>query len=79
MKVCVKDGRVLKIVKNGVISELVDDNGDPYKIYYADRWACPECGLEILVTAPNAVAEHWEEAYSFYSTRIETQFSYNAV
>jgi DNA-directed RNA polymerase subunit RPC12/RpoP len=72
MYVCVKDGRVLKIAKNGVYAELLDDAGQPYKIYSTDRWACPECGFEILVTAPNAIVQAYQTApYSHFKDRVD--------
>jgi hypothetical protein len=77
MYVCVNHGLEFKIVENGVIAEQLDDNGDPYKVYRADKWACPECGIDILVLAPLAVAEHWQQGYSFYANRIEVRFSHN--
>lgn len=61
--VCVKDGRILRIQKNSVLAELLDGAGESYKIFYADRWGCPKCGFAILVTAPNAVAEHFQEEH----------------
>lgn len=61
--VCFKDGRALKVVVNSVISEQLDGNGDPYKVFSGDLWACPICDFELLVTAPNPIAEHYQPGY----------------
>lgn len=67
--VCVKDGRILRIAQNGVLAELLDDEGRPYKIYYSDKWQCPKCHFTLLVTAPNAVVEHFQSEYEGYKDR----------
>jgi len=74
--VCALHARVLKIVKNGMIVELRDDANEPYKIYHADCWACPDCGTEILLLAPLAVAEHFEPSYQFYRDKVEIAIRY---
>jgi hypothetical protein len=74
--VCALHARVLKIVKNGMIVELRDDAGECYKIYHADCWACPDCGMEIVVLAPLAVAEHFEPSYQYFKDRVEMVFRY---
>lgn len=74
MIVCVKDGRELEILKNSVVGQQLDGNGDPYKIFYGDTWRCPECGIEMLALAPHPVAEHYEQAFALYSDRVEVQF-----
>lgn len=75
MYVCAEDGRELKIVRNAELVEELLDDGSPYKIYYADRWTCPACGTDIMVTAKNAVSHHFQEEYSEWSSDVAVQFN----
>jgi hypothetical protein len=75
MYVCERDGRELKIVRNAELVEELLDDGKPYKIYYADRWTCPACGMDILVTAQNAVSHHFEEGYPSLSEQVYVRFN----
>lgn len=61
--VCAKDGRELRTFQNKVMSEQLDGNGDPYKVFSGDLLACPTCGMEVLITAPNPIAEHFQPGY----------------
>lgn len=77
--ICVLHGRTLRVVKNGVYVEQLDGYRQPYKIYSADVWACPEasreCGYDLLVTAPLPVAEAFqEEAYARYKEHVTVTF-----
>jgi predicted RNA-binding Zn-ribbon protein involved in translation (DUF1610 family) len=47
--VCCKCNREFKPKKNGVmVQENIDEKGDPYKIWNADLFECPKCGVEII-------------------------------
>lgn len=61
--VCAKDGRELRVYQNSVMSEELDGNGDAYKVFSGDLLSCPSCGYELLVTAPNPIAEHFQPGY----------------
>lgn len=61
--ICAKDGRELRVAVNSVMSEELDGNGDPYKVFSGDLWACPTCGYELIITAPNPIAEHYQPGY----------------
>jgi len=47
--VCVKCERELYMEKAGVVvRELFQKNTMTYRIWSADLWKCPECGVEII-------------------------------
>ena len=62
--VCVKCERELHMEKAGVlVRELFQKNTMIYKIWSADLWKCPECGLEIIPAsgfADKPLAGHYE-------------------
>lgn len=74
MYICVQCGRILRIVKNGVYAEELTDI-TPYRIWSTDKWGCPECRFEILVTAPMPSSEYWQDSYAKYDERVEVRFN----
>lgn len=78
MFVCVLHGRELKIIQNTVYAEQLYDgdsvHGNGYQVWSTDKWACPECGFELLVTAPHAIAQSWQEDYDRWSNRTTVTF-----
>lgn len=37
----------------------------PYKLWYGDRWKCPDCGATIIVGVPTSpVAEHYQPEFA---------------
>lgn len=46
--VCPKCNRELHPEKNGVGVLDLNAKGKPYKIYDADLWKCPGCGIEVV-------------------------------
>jgi hypothetical protein len=77
---CVKCQRFMRPKKNGFFFTegmpimnaepglKEPENWKPYKVWQADLWACPDCGLEILSGyGLNPIAEHYQ------STFLETQ------
>ena len=67
--ICAKCGKELKCKKNEVIvEELV--LSDSSRIWEADLWKCPKCGIEIITgfgLAP--IAEHFQKDYQKILTR----------
>jgi hypothetical protein len=54
----------MQCVKNSVTVEELMDDGAPYKLWDADRYACPECGAEVITGfAAVPFAEHWQPDY----------------
>jgi len=45
--VCVKCGKSMRPKENGIRAVEMADFG-PYKIWMADLWKCPSCGIEII-------------------------------
>lgn len=40
------------------------DQWQPYKLWYGDSWACPDCGAEIIVGAGlEPISEHYKENF----------------
>ncbi len=60
-RICVKCEREFKPEKNGVIVvEMFQRNTKIYKLWEADLWKCPVCGIEIVVGfAQYPYAEHF--------------------
>lgn len=60
--VCVNCEVELKPEHNGVIvAEMMQNNTKIYKLWGADLWKCPECGLEVVLGfAQRPFAEHYE-------------------
>lgn len=61
--VCIKCELQLKPETNGVVvSELFMDDTQVYKVWEADLWKCPGCGMEVIAGfADNPIAEHFEQ------------------
>lgn len=60
--VCVKCEVELRPEKNGVIvAELMQHNTKIYKLWSADLWKCPKCGIEVVLGfGRQAFIEHFE-------------------
>lgn len=47
--ICVKCQVEFKVEENGInIVEMFQKNKEVYKIWSADKWKCPLCGIEIV-------------------------------
>ncbi len=66
--VCRKCEVELKPEKNGVWLEDLASFGS-YKLWQADLWKCPICGIEIVIGFGEKAKEHFEEDYK---TQIES-------
>ena len=76
--ICVPCKRFFRPVKNGIeFTEGMPKEGSPlpgtaepdkwqpYKLWQGDKWACPDCGSEVIVgTARQPFAEHYESDFS---------------
>lgn len=61
---CAKCERDLKPEKNGVwLIEMFQGNTEPYAIWHADLWKCPECGIEIVSGYSQRPTYHNEENF----------------
>jgi hypothetical protein len=57
-------GRFMRVTQNSVTVEELLEDGSPYKLWDADRWTCPACGVEIVTGFGQApLAEHWQPTY----------------
>ena len=64
-------GLFLRIKKNGVTVEQLDGYGEPYKLWDADLYECPECNLEIISGFGSApLAEQWQPSYVAQRERL---------
>ena len=58
-------GRFMRVKENNVTVEELLEDGRPYKLWYADLWACEECGTEIITGfGQRPRAESWQEEYA---------------
>lgn len=58
--------------KTGVYVEEHTDDGGPYKIWHADLWECPICGIELILgfgTKP--IAHHFDSHYAKDQANVE--------
>jgi len=60
--VCVKCNVEFRPEKNGIIvAEMFQKNTAIYKLWSADLWKCPVCGVEVVAGfAMDPFAEHYE-------------------
>lgn len=59
--ICAKCQCQLKPKTDGVLLIETINGGDPYKLWYADLWACPGCNVEIVAGFGYApIANHFE-------------------
>ncbi len=64
-------GRFMRVQRNSVTVEELTAAGEPYKLWDADRYACPECGAEVITgfgAAP--LVEHWRPTYPQVRDRL---------
>lgn len=64
-------GRFMRVKQNSVAVEELFEDGTPYKLWDADLWACPECGVEIITGfGRGPIAEHWQDTYNATRERL---------
>lgn len=63
--VCVECGREMNVEKNGVIVEETTEDQQPYKLWSADLYECPDCGRKVITGfAQHPLAMHHETRYN---------------
>jgi len=64
-------GRFMQVKQNSVTVEERLEDQSPYKLWDADLWACPECGVEVIAGfARTPLAEHWQPTYPDQRARL---------
>jgi hypothetical protein len=64
-------GRFMQCVRNSVTVEELLEDGTGYKLWDADKFACVECGVEIVAGFGRApLAEHWQPDYAAQRDRL---------
>lgn len=64
-------GRFMAVKKNGVTVEELLEDGGPYKLWDADLYECPECGIEVFTGfAKQPLAEHYQPTYQAERVRL---------
>jgi len=64
-------GRFMRVKKNSVTVEELTEDGEPYKLWDADRWQCPGCGAEVIAGfGKGPIAESWQPTYAQQRTRL---------
>jgi len=54
----------MKVTKNGVTVEELDGNREPYKLWRADLYTCPDCQAQVITGfGSNPIAEHFQPSY----------------
>lgn len=63
--VCVSCGAFMRVKKNGVTVEEQTEDSQPYKLWDADLYACPQCGTEVITGfGREPLAEHYQPTYA---------------
>ena len=69
-------GRFLRVKQNSVTVEEVTEDGQPYKLWSADLWACPACGVEIIAGFARApLADHDQPTYAATRARLQPVYA----
>ena len=70
--VCVKCEVEFRPETNGVhIFEMMNNNTKIYKIWQADKWRCPECGVEVVAGfAQHPTREQFDDDIEFVSKKM---------
>ena len=62
----------MHVKQNSVTVEERLEDQSPYKLWDADLYECPECGVEIITGFGQApLAEHWQPTYAAQRARLE--------
>ena len=63
--ICVKCNRQMRPEHNGeIVLENHSDYTTPYKLWMADLYKCPVCGIQVVTGfASNPRAEHYQEYF----------------
>ena len=65
MNVCVKCRVEMRVRKNGFFVEEMAEGDRPYKLWFADLWFCPSCGIEVVAGfAKEPYREHFHSDYA---------------
>lgn len=69
--VCAPCGVFMRIERNGVTVEEQTEDGEPYKLWDADKYRCPQCGHEIVSGfGREPIAEHYQPTYREQRKRL---------
>jgi hypothetical protein len=64
-------GRFMHVKRNSVTVEERLEDQSPYKLWDADLWECPECGVEVITGfGQSPLAEHWQPTYLEQRARL---------
>jgi hypothetical protein len=62
----------MTVKKNSVTVEERLETQEPYKLWDADLWECPECGVEVITGFGHGpLAEHWQPTYAAQRERLQ--------
>lgn len=66
--------RIMRVKKNGITVEETTESGEPYRLWSADLWACPNCGIEVISGfGRHPVAEGYEGRYTAVRAQLDQQ------
>jgi hypothetical protein len=61
----------MRVKKNSVTVEELLEDGAPYKLWDADLWECPDCGVEVITGfGARPLAEHYQTEYGTQRARF---------
>ncbi len=63
--ICVKCERFMRPKKNDFKFIEAMEDGQPYKLWAGDKWACETCGVEVVVgVARQPIRQHYETDFA---------------
>ena len=68
---CVACGVVMRVKQNSVTVEELMSDDEPYKLWDADLFECPVCGVEVITGFGRLpIAEHYQPRYAEQRERL---------
>lgn len=73
--VCVACKVEMRPAKNDYCVEEMADESTPYRLWFADKWACPSCNVEVVMGfAKEPWAEHFDPEYATRRRHADLQY-----
>ena len=61
----------MRPIKNSITVEELLEDGQPYKLWDADMWECPECRARVIAGfGQRPIAEHYQPTYAEQRARL---------
>ena len=70
--VCAPCKTYLRPRKNEIyVLETMNPDNDPYRIWCADLWECPDCGTQVILGyGQQHISEHYEKDFGIWLAKV---------